>query len=59
MPACQDCGNQTAFEHEVSGTETRLYDPDNGDFEEVDTQSLDTESVECAECGSSNVSQEL
>lgn len=58
MPTCQDCGNQTAFEHEVSGTETRVYDPDTGEFDGIDTQSLNTESITCTECGSSTIGQD-
>lgn len=58
MPICQDCGNETAFEHEVNGTETRVYDPDTGEFDGVDTQSLNTTAITCAECGSSDVKQD-
>ena len=54
MPACKDCGNQTAFKHEVSGTQTRIYD-DSGDYMKTESESLDTTSTGCGECGSSDI----
>lgn len=57
MPICKNCGNQAAFKHEVSGTQVRIYD-DDGDYMKTESESLDTTSTICDECGSSDIEDE-
>jgi hypothetical protein len=54
MSECLDCGQSVAFNHEVEGTETRIYDGE-GYLDSVEHQQLETRDCWCDECGSHNV----
>jgi hypothetical protein len=54
MTECLDCGQTVAFNHEVEGTETRIYGGE-GHFDSVEHQQLETRACWCDKCGSHNV----
>lgn len=56
MPECNNCGNDRWFEHGVEGTQVREYD-ETGELRGVEEDRLETTSIACDECGSSDVEQ--
>ena len=53
MPVCNDCGNTSAFAHEVHGMEVRTYE--GAEHTGTNESDLESRSVHCNQCGSENV----